>query len=150
MIPTSMRVNSRRFNTFANSLLPTLALVLLMLLANTVCAQEAYLPLAGAKVSLQESESNDFVHRIERFADTRHYRVETGGFPKQGRAVLNMRMRISDKTFFVANNFRDSDTFELIAYSHEGAQVWQEPWNKLISFLASQFVEGNVTPWKPQ
>jgi hypothetical protein len=75
--------------------------------------------------------------------------VETGGFPKQGRAVLNMRMRISDKTFFVANNFRDSDTFELIAYSHEGAQVWQEPWNKLISFLASQFGEGNVTPWKP-
>jgi hypothetical protein len=123
--------------------------VLLVLLENVVCAQEAYLPLAGAKVSLQESRSNDFVQSIERYAEARHYKVESGHFPKQGRTVGNLRIRISDKTFFIASNFRDEDTYELIAYSHEGPEVWKEPWNELFSFLSSQFGEANVTPWKP-
>jgi hypothetical protein len=149
MKATSVYINSRRSNAFTKSLLSILAFVLLMLLENVVCAQEAYLPLAGVKVSLQESRSNDFVRGIERYADARHYKVESGNFPKQGRAVTNLLIRISDKTFFHADNFRDANSNELIAYSHEGPEIWKDPWNELISFLSAQFGEANITPWKP-
>jgi hypothetical protein len=149
MKATFVYVNSRRSNAFMKSLLPILALVLLVLLENVVRAQEAYDPLAGAKVFLQESRSNDFVRSIERYADARHYKVESGNYPKQGRAVVNLLILISDKTHFHASNFRNADTYELIAFSHEGPEVWKEPWNELFSFLSSQFGEANVTPWKP-
>jgi hypothetical protein len=149
MKATSVCIHSGRSNAFTKSLLSILAFVLLVLLENVVCAQEAYLPLAGAKVSLQESQSNDFVRSIERYGDARHYKVESGNFPKQGRTVVIMQIRISDKTHVNISNFRDEDTYELIAYSHEGPEVWKGPWNELFSFLSSQFGEANVTPWKP-
>jgi hypothetical protein len=149
MKATSVYINSRRSNAFMKSLLPILTLVLLVLLENGVCAQEPYHALAGAKVFLQQSRSGDFVQSIERYADARRYKVETGNYPKQGRAVMNLEIRISDKTHFIASNFRDEDTYELIAYSHEGPEVWKGPWNELFSFLSSQFGEANVTPWKP-
>jgi hypothetical protein len=149
MRAASVYINSRRSNAFTKYLLPILAFVLLVLLENVVCAQEPYHALAGAKVVLQETRRNDFVQSIERYAEVRHYKVESGNYPKQGRAVVNLLIRISDKTHFIASNFRDADTYELIAYSHEGPEVWQEPWNELFSFLSSQFGEANVAPWKP-
>jgi hypothetical protein len=105
--------------------------------------------LAGAKVFLRESQGSDFMQSIERYADARHYKLERGDFPMQGRTAVNLRIRISDKTFFIISNFHDADTYELTAYSHEGAEVWKNPWNALISSLSSQFGDGNVTPWKP-
>jgi len=149
MKATSVYINSGLSNAFTKSLLPIIAFVLLVLFDNVVRAQEPYDALAGAKVFLQESRSNDFVQSIKRYADARHYKAESGNYPKQGRTVVNLEIRISDKTFFHASNFRDADTYELIAYSHEGPEVWKGPWNELFSFLSSQFGEGNVTPWKP-
>ena len=149
MKATSVYIISRRCNASAKSLLLILAFGLLILLENVVCAQEPYHALAGAKVFFQESRSNDFVQSIERYADARHYKVESGNYPKQGRAVVNLVIRISDKTFFHAGNFRDANVYELVAFSHEGPEVWKDPWNELFSFLSSQFGEANVTPWKP-
>ncbi len=149
MKPTSVCMKSRRSTAFTKALLPTLAVVLLVLLANVACAQEVYLPLAGAKVFLREAESDDFVQSIERYADAGHYKLERAGIPKRGRPVVVLQIRISDKTHFTIDNFRDADTFELVAYSHEEAEVWKNPWNALISSLSSRFGEGNVTPWKP-
>jgi hypothetical protein len=145
----SVYINSRRSSAFTKSLLPILALVLLVLLENVVCAQEAYHALAGVKVFVQETRRDDFVQSMERYAEARHYKVESGHFPKQGRTVGNLEIHISDKTSFFASNFRDADFYEVIAYSHEGPEVWKGPWNELLSFLSSQFGEANITPWKP-
>lgn len=149
MKPISACINSRRSAAFAKALLPILAFALLVLLENVVCAQEVYKPLAGAKVFLQESQSDDFVQTIERYTDAGHYKLERAVTPKRGRPVVIFQIRISDKSHFTIDNFRDADTFELVAYSHEGAEVWENPWNELISSLSSRFGEGNVTPWKP-
>lgn len=149
MKPTSACINSGRSTAFTKALLPTLAVVLLVLLANVAYAQEAYLPLAGAKVFLREAESDDFVQAIERYADAGHYKLGRAVIPKRGRMVVVLGVHISDKTHFTATNFRDADTFELTAYSHEEAGVWKNPWNALISSLSSRFGDGNVTPWTP-
>ena len=110
---------------------------------------EPFLPLAGVEVSLSETQVDDFMDIVTKFGQSNHFRIDAANFPKRGRTVANIRIEISEKTFFKINNFRNPAAYELVAYSHESTEVWQKPWDTLISTLSSAFGSERVTPMRP-
>lgn len=126
-----------------------LVLIASLAIGSAAIGQEAYLPLAGAKVSLEPGHAEDFSRVVEKFAEQGHFQFERGDFPKQGRTVANFRIRITDKTFPIGSNFRDLNVYELAAYSHESTSTWQVPWHDLVLALESEFGPKSVVSIEP-
>jgi len=113
-------------------------------------AQQAYLPLQGVRVDLDRDRINEFMDLVITFVSEHHFQFDQGDFPKRGRTVINARIKISSQTFFHISNFRSEDAVELTAYSHESEQIWQQPWNDLVSTLSSKFGENHVIAVVPR
>jgi hypothetical protein len=108
---------------------------------------QPYLPLSGVAVLVAESQSDDFLSMIRLFSEQHRFTIEGADIPKQGRSVVNINIRVDDKTFFAVNNFRSANRFELTAYSHDPT-AWKEAWDALVSELSSKFGSA-VVPYTP-
>src|ERR1700733_11512977 len=124
-----------------------------ILLCLSACApdahtQDAFLPLAGVRISVSAAQTNQLVDVLKAIADDEHLAVATADFPKNGRVVTNMTLRVNDQTFFHVDNFNDAAQFDLNVYSHEKRQVWQPIWlritSKLKAIFGSHIVERNL------
>jgi hypothetical protein len=100
---------------------------------------EPYLPLAHVVVDVANGRVDQLIQMFREFAEARHFRLVLGAYPKRMRQVTNMKLHIGRDSYFYGSNFRDAESFELIAHSHETVAVWQPAWNDLIARISSEF-----------
>jgi hypothetical protein len=100
---------------------------------------EAFSPLAGVRISVTDAQTKRLVDALQSIADDEHLAVAAANFPKQGRVVINMLLRVNSQTFFHIDNFNDSAQFDLAAYSHEKTQMWRPIWLRITSRLKAIF-----------
>jgi hypothetical protein len=124
-----------------------LAVTVISLLASGIALgdpgrkKQAFLPLARADISVPFDRAAAFSQAITDFSNARKLRLDRGDFPKDGRIVMNMKISLTHESFFIANNFINSNSFELIAYSHEDAELWRPVWSELIARITKEFGE---------
>ena len=101
-------------------------------------AREPYLPLARVEIITTEPELNELVSELTAFAGQKDLTVRRGDFPKQGRWVLNLGLYFQTDSFFIIDNFIQSDRLTLVAYSHEAERTWRMTWHDLIARITSK------------
>jgi hypothetical protein len=100
---------------------------------------EPYHALAHVVVDVANGRVDQLIQMFTEFAEARHFRLVLGAYPKGMRQVTNLELHIGRDSYFYGSNFRDAESFELIARSHETVAVWQPAWNDLIARISSEF-----------
>jgi hypothetical protein len=108
--------------------------------------REPYAPLAGVTISASEAQADKLIETLRSFAKSEHLQLEDGSFPKLGRPVVNMELRINEETYFHIENFFDPSVFHLNAYSHQRREIWEPTWDRLIEKLRDALGQEAVKP----
>jgi hypothetical protein len=107
--------------------------------------KEPFLSLAKIRVNVTTSQLPALAQVVRRFAESRHFQIKDGDYPKDGRPVINRIVELDNETFFKFGNFRNENIIEIVAYSHQDSEIWNPSWNELVSMISSTFGEANVT-----
>jgi hypothetical protein len=139
---------SRSLRTFLAALV---AIATMALLGAGDKERQPFLNFARIDISVQgEQQAADLFGLVRTFASERGYSIQGAPFPKRGRIVTNIKILIKrePETFWTLDNFRDTNTFELCAYSHDEESVWRASWNELVSKISTSLGEANVVKKK--
>ena len=111
--------------------------------------RQPFLNLAWIDIHVQgEQQVADLTTLVQAFASSRGYKIEgaSANFPRRGHIITHIKiiLKTDPDTFWDLINFRDRNTFELLAYSHDEESVWRGPWNELVSKISECLGEANV------
>ena len=138
----------RNLKTFLAALATIVSMALVVACDN---GRQPFLNLARIDISVQgEQQASNLFGLVQTFASERGYSIQSAPFPKRGRIVTNIKILIKSEpeTFWTLDNFRDTNTFELCAYSHDEESVWRTSWNELVSQISTSLGEVNVVKKK--
>jgi hypothetical protein len=101
--------------------------------------QKGFLPLAKVEITLAHDNGASVVGALREFAHRERLRDDIGKLSRSGRGVYQIRIWLSDKSFFYGDNFVDAKKFSLRAYSHEDEGAWRPVWERLLKSLEPEF-----------
>jgi hypothetical protein len=73
--------------------------------------RQGFPPLAGIRISVPNAQLDQLKDTLRGFAASEGLKVEEGEFPKQGRPVTLITLRLDERTFFHMDNFRNPGRF---------------------------------------
>ncbi len=109
----------------------------------------AFEPILAEKVHVSGGETTLVVSSWRDFATSQKAEFCTGNFSKEGRTVTNVLIVLTPRTFFQADNFRNAETLELQAYSHEPKISWALRWRALVIATAQAVGPENIVATSP-
>jgi hypothetical protein len=127
------------------------ALISIMITGAGDKERQPFLNLARVDIHVQgQQQAAELITLVQAFASERGYKITGAAFPKRGRMVTNLTILIKaePETHWGLINFRDPNTFELLAYSHDEESVWRGPWDELVSKISASLGEANIVKKK--